>query len=245
MSDLAPIVPNKADEVVTFEAVDGWQLSGVLRRSLPPRLETGPRVMGAVLVPGSHHERDTFVYGLGLPDVLAERGITSIRFDIRGRGESRSPRSWRQLSTLERRRVADDVAAAADLLRTRAGITDASVAVISEQDTARSAALAAARDPLVGALVLLSPRLDPSTLEALTTRRLPTYVLVSKEDRRSLRGATHAYLAGDERSELDVFSGLGFGTTMFMSRSFEQPDEVPLQVMLADWIQRTLWIDAR
>ena len=240
MSDLAPIVPNKDDEVVTFEATDGWQLSGVLRLPLPARLDTGARVMGAVLVPGSHHEQDTFVYGLGVPDVLAEHGIASIRFDIRGRGESRSPRSWRQLSTLERRRVADDVAAAADLLRTRVGITDASVAVISEQDTARSAALAAAGDPLVGALVMLSPRLDRSTLEALAARRLPTYAMVSKEDRRSLRCSTHAYLAGDERSELDVFSGLGFGATMFMSRSFEQPDEAPLQVMLAEWVQRTL-----
>ena len=64
--------------------------------------------------------------------------------------------------------------------------------------------------------------------------------MVSKEDRRSLHDGTHAYLAGDERSELDVFSGLGFGATMFMSRSFEQPDEAPLQVMLAEWVQRTL-----
>jgi hypothetical protein len=39
---------------------------------------------------------------------------------------------------------------------------------------------------------------------------------------------------------LQVFSGLGFGATMFMSRAFEQPDEVPLQEMIGDWVQRTL-----
>lgn len=240
MSGLAPILPNEDDEVVTFAAEDGWELSGVLRLPASVRLDTGARALGAVLVPGSHHARDTFVYGLALPDVLADHGIASVRFDIRGRGESRVPRSWRQLSVLERRRVADDVAAAADLLRTRAGVADDAIAIISEQDTARAAAQAAAADPGVGALAMLSPRLDPTTLDALAVRRLPTCVMVSKEDRRSLYDSTHAYLAGDECSELHVFSGLGFGTTMFMSRSFEHPDEVPLQVVLAEWVQRTL-----
>jgi dienelactone hydrolase len=240
MSGLAPIMPNEGDEHVTFEAADGWRISGVLRLPVAAALETDAPAMGAVLVPGSHHERDTFVYGRGLPDALAERGIASIRIDIRGRGESRSPRSWRQLSTLERRRVADDVAAASDVLRARAGIDDASIAIICEQDTARAAALAAVRGPLVGALVMLSPRLDKSTLAALANRRLPTYAMVSKEDRRALRDATRAYLAGADSSELQVFSGLGFGATMFMSRAFEQPDEVPLQEMIGDWVQRTL-----
>lgn len=240
MSDLAPIAPNADDEFVTFAASDGWQLSGVLRLPISARLGTDARTLGAVLVPGSHHERDTFVYGLAVPDVLAEHGIASIRFDIRGRGESRAPRPWRQLSVLERRRVDDDVAAAVDVLRTRAAITDDAVAIIAEQDTANSAAQAAATDPHVGALAMLSPRLDASTIAALAARPLPTCAMVSKEDRRSLYDSTHAYLAGDDRSELHVFSGLGFGATMFMSRSFEHPDETPLQVVLAEWVQRTL-----
>lgn len=240
MSGLAPIVPNEEDEAVTFATVDGWRISGVLRLPVAARLQTGARVLGAVLVPGSHHERDTFVYGLALPDVLAEAGVASLRIDIRGRGESRDPRPWRQLSPLERHRVADDVAAAADLLRARAGIDDASIALICEQDTARAAVQAAVRDPLIGALVMLSPRLDGSTQTALADRRLPTCAMVSKEDRRGLHDATHAYLAGDDRSALHVFSGLGFGATMFMSRAFEQPDETPLQEIISDWVRNAL-----
>ena len=120
VSNLAPIVPNAADEPVSFASRDGWRLEGLLR--LPAGSGLGPDQVGrgVVLVPGSHHERDTFVYGLALPDVLAEHGIASLRFDIRGRGASRSPRSWRELTTLERHAVADDVASTSDVLRRRA-----------------------------------------------------------------------------------------------------------------------------
>ena len=31
MSGLAPIMPNEGDEHVTFEAADGWRISGVQR----------------------------------------------------------------------------------------------------------------------------------------------------------------------------------------------------------------------
>ena len=170
MTNLAPIVPNAADEPVSFVSRDGWQLEGVLR--LPSGSGHGPDQAGrgAVLVHGSHHERDTFVYGIALPDVLAEHGIASLRFDIRGRGASRSPRSWRELTTLERRAVADDVAVASDLLRQRADIGDGHLAVVGEQDTSRAVVAAVESDPHIGAMVLLSPRLGRSSAQGLRAR---------------------------------------------------------------------------
>ena len=240
MSGLAPIEPNGADQSVTFPSRDGWPLSGVLRRPDAGRAEPTAPPLGAVLVHGSHHERDTWVYGLSLPDVLAARGIASIRFDIRGRGESRAPRPWRALAPLERNAVADDVLAAAALLRDRAGISHGRLVLVGEQDTARHVVAAAATSDEVGALVLLSPRLDATSLGRLAARTLPTCALVSKEDRRSLRDSTAAYLAGADTGELHVFSGLGFGATMFMARAFEHADETPLQMIIADWIDRVL-----
>ncbi|HEY5874339.1 MAG TPA: hypothetical protein VIT64_03515 [Ilumatobacteraceae bacterium] len=241
MTNLAPIVPNAADEPVSFVSRDGWRLEGVLR--LPSGSGHGPDQAGrgAVLVHGSHHERDTFVYGIALPDVLAEHGIASLRFDIRGRGASRSPRSWRELTTLERRAVADDVAVASDLLRQRADIGDGHLAVVGEQDTSRAVVAAVESDPHIGAMVLLSPRLGRSSAQGLRARAVPTCAMVSKEDRRSLSDAVDAFLAGPaDRSELHVFAGLGFGTTMFMARAFQHPDEPPLEVMIAAWLARAL-----
>lgn len=238
MSAVPPIEPNPADESVDFDAADGWQLSGILRRRDEGFGEFGPAV---VLVPAPHHERDAYVYGLALPDVLAARGIASIRFDLRGRGASRSPRPWAALTAIERRAVALDVSAAAGVLRARAGLRSQELGIVAEQDVAAAAVAAVDAEPDVGALVLLSPRFGRTGLRGLVGRAVPTCAVVSPEDRRALRDAVAAYLAAPaEQSELHVLPGLGLGTTMFMARAFEQPGEVPLEVIITEWLHRVL-----
>jgi dienelactone hydrolase len=229
-------MPDEGDVPITFTATDGWRLSGTLRRLVGD----GPPLRGVVMVHGSHHARDTFVYGRALPTALAGAGIASIRFDIRGRGESRSPRPWSELSVAERRDVALDVAAALDHLR-GIGIGPGRMGVIGEQDTATAVVEAAAADADVGALVLLSPRLAARALAALRRSPMPTYALASKEDRHALRDATAAFASAPEpHSALHVFHGLGFGATMFMARAFEQPDEPALEDLIAEWFDRVL-----
>jgi dienelactone hydrolase len=236
VSGLAPITSDEGDLPITFSASDGWRLSGTLRGLAGD----APALRGVVMVHGSHHARDTFVYGRALPAALADAGIASIRFDIRGRGGSRSPRPWTELSVAERRGVALDVSAALDQLR-GIGIGSGRLGVIGEQDTATSVVEAAAADADVGALVLLSPRLAGRALAALRRRPLPTCVLVSKEDRRALRDATAAFASAPEpHSALHVFRGLGFGATMFMARAFEQPDEPALEDLVAGWLDLVL-----
>jgi dienelactone hydrolase len=220
------------DIEVELVTADGWRLGGLLR--LPPDSTHA----GVVLVHGSHHERDAFTYGLGVPEHLAARGIASLRFDIRGRGTSRNGRDFHSLSPVEQRGVVLDVAAALDALTAR---EVEAIGVVGEQDTAASVARAITNDERVRALVLVSPRLPPSALDALRARPRPTFAMVSKEDRESLRDATAAYLAGaEQRSRLEVFSGLGFGTTMFMARAFEQKTEQGLEEMIADWLGAAL-----
>lgn len=238
MSNLPPIEPNSADEVVTFESRDGWRLEGVFR--LPAAAVRRPNG-AAVLVHGSHHERDAYVYGRAVADVLADHGFASLRFDHRGRGGSRWPRAWRELTALERRGVAHDIAAASDWIRERANVDDGKVAIVSEQDSSSPAVAALEQCPYAAALVLLSPRLSRTSVERLRSRSMPVCALVSKEDRVALDAATHAYLAGTpRRSELHVFGGLGFGTTMFMARYFQHPDEEPLEEIIAVWLEREL-----
>ena len=235
MSTPGTVVPNDSDEPVVFEAGDGWTLVGTL---CLPDLE--PPSSGVVLVHGSMHEQDAFVYGVGLPAVLAERGIASLRFDIRGRGSSRAPRPWQSLTPVERRAVTLDVTAGVDLLRSRTA-HGVQIGVVGEQDTAASVVDAVCRDRGVAALVLLSPRLRRTSIANLAVRSVPTWVMVSKEDRLALRDAAGAYsVAPAPVSELHVESGLGFGTTMFMARAFEQPDEPTVEATLADWLSRVL-----
>lgn len=238
MSAVPPIEPSAADEAVEFIAADGWRLSGIMRPRDARFGELGPAV---VLVHAPHHERDAYVYGLALPDVLAARGIASIRFDIRGRGASRSPRPWAQLTPVERRAVALDVSAAAAVLRARAGLQSGELGIVAEQDVVSAALAAADAESDVGGLVLLSPRLGRTGLRRPVGRTVPTCAVVSPEDRRALRDAVAAYLAApSEHSELHVLPGLGLGTTMFMARAFEQPDEVPLEVIITEWFHRVL-----
>ena len=233
-------VNSEGEVEVEVVARDGWRLAGLLR--LPPGAGRAP---GVVLVHGSHHERDAFTYGVGLPELLADRGMASLRFDIRGRGGSRDGHDLHRMAALERRAVALDVAAALDHLASLPDVAGDRLGLVGEQDTAASV-VAAAVDPRTVALVLLSPRLPSSALDQLRDRQIPTFGLVSKEDRVSLRATTVAYLeAPPDHRRLEVFDGLGFGTTMFMARRFEQPAEEPLEEMIADWFAQELTLPDR
>jgi hypothetical protein len=204
-----------SDVEVHFAASDGWPLAGLLRR--PPN---DPAAPVAVLVPGSVHERDAFTT---LADSLADRGVASFRIDVRGRGTSRGELPFARMAPGQRRAVALDVAAAVEEV--------SAVAVIAEQDTAADALTGVVDDGHVRAVVLVSPR------GAVPPLDLPVFALVSSEDRDGLRTATDAYLAASENgSRLEVFKGLGFGTTMFSTRQFEHPDAEPLESMIADWL---------
>ena len=202
---------------IRLSAGDGWPVAGLLRQAA-----AGAPV--AVLVPASCHERDAFAT---LADALADRGVASLRIDIRGRGRSRGELPYARMAPGQRRAVALDVAAAAE--------EASAVAVVAEQDTAAHAVAGIAEDTRMRAVVLLSPRGHLPRLD------VPVFALVSSEDRHGLRTATDAYLAGSEHgSRLEVFKGLGFGTTMFSTRQFEHPDAEPLESMIADWLASRL-----
>ena len=212
---------------VEFAADDGWVLGGVLRAP-----SDGP-VPGVLGVPASLHERDAYT---ATAAVLEERGLASLRLDVRGRGSSLGDLPFARMAPLQRRRITLDVAAALEQLAAVPGVDPDRIALLGEQDTAADAVEAVAGDARVRAVVLMSARHGDRIARALATRSVSIFGLVSTEDRRGLRGTVDAYLAGDADSRIDVFDGLGIGVTMMSVLQFEQPDAKPLEAVIADWL---------
>jgi dienelactone hydrolase len=219
----------KDDARVTFRSSDGWELGGLLR--LPG--EPGPP--GVVLVPGSLHERDSFTT---TADALEERGIASLRFDLRGRGTSRGSLAFSRMAPGQRRRVRADVAAAVDEL-VSAGADSSRVGLVAEQDTAADAVLGAL-DGGAAAVVAISATSVERAVAALAARPVPVHGLVSAEDREAVRGTVDLFLAGRPGAgRLDVLHHLGRGATMFHLRA-GQPGAPPLEALIGDWLAATL-----
>jgi hypothetical protein len=141
------------------------------------------------------------------------------------------------MGPLQRRRVHLDVAAAVDLLAAETAVPAGRLAVIAEQDTAADAVDAVSDDERVGAVVLFSARSGRRLAAGIASRPIAVLGLVSTEDREGLAATVDAYLAGAEpTSRLEVFKGLGYGTTMLSTRQFEHPEAEPLEAMVAGWL---------
>ena len=223
-----------ADSEVAIVASDGWPIGGLLSW---PNAETS-EAPGALLVPASRHERDACT---AIAAALSERGVASLRIDVRGRGASRGETSYARMTPRQRQRVTLDVAAAFDHLASVPGVDPRRLALTAEQDTAADALGAVGGDQRLRAVALLSARHTAGCREAVGRRQVPVFGLVSKEDKEGLRATVDAFLAGDPAtSRLEVFDGLGLGTTMLSTRQFEFPDDEPLEAMIADWLAARL-----
>ena len=218
------------EQEITFKTSDGWQIAGAL---WVPNAKS--KAAGVALIHGSRHEKDA--YGQALPRLLNERGIATLRIDIRGRGSSRSPLAFNSMAPAQRRAVSLDILAAINFLASQPGVDSRRIAVVAEQDSAGPAAVVCAKDRRVAAFVLLSGRLSQKAKDEVAAARFPIFCLVSKEDRRGFKDMTDAYLSSNNRfSRLKVFEGIGFGTTMFSAWQYEFPKEEPIETLIGVWL---------
>ncbi|MFJ9605870.1 alpha/beta hydrolase [Kitasatospora sp. NPDC101176] len=138
------------DHETEFRSLDGTQLFGTIS-SPPSRAPVGT----AVLVHGSGVTREEGGFFTRLAHGLAERGITSLRFDLRAHGLSAGLEAELTIAA-----VTNDIRAASDHLGEH---TDRSgpLHVIAASFSGGAACLHAAHRPgSVDRLVLLNPRLD-------------------------------------------------------------------------------------
>jgi len=221
---------------VSFRTADGWLIHGIMT---VPALSAEP-VAGAVLVPSPSHDMD--VYGQnGYPSLRAAieaQNITTLRIDIRGRGKSSEPQEYHTLNAEQHEHVSQDVRGAVEFLCQQEEIDQSRVALIAEGSSAHATALGVAEDQRVCAFVMLSGRLGPDAIEALSRRTdLPVLGVVSREDKISFSDLTRIYRnSRAAASDILIHRDLGIGNPMFSMWAAKYPKEKPLEQTVAEWV---------
>jgi len=210
---------SRAAQRVTFRTDDGVILTATWYE--PPA--RGPAV---ILVHMLHRSRRDFD---ALASRLASEGIGALALDLRGHGDSQG-----SIGTDFAPMVADVKAARRFLI----GRSDVSgkIGLLGASLGANLVALAAADDPGVASLALLSPSLDYRGLRIEPAMRKfgsrPVLMVVSDDDPYASRSA-HDLEKGTRGREILSLTGAGHGSTMLER-------EASLMGSLVDWFRRTL-----
>lgn len=215
--------PPVSGETITFRAPDGTELAGTI---FSPGQRPAPAV---VLV---HMLTRTRADWLPLAERLRAAGFVVLTFDLRGHGESRGALDADgDLQPLRR-----DVTAAVQYLKARPEVARGRLALAGASVGANLAALAAAADPMVRALVLLSAGLDYRGLRIEAALRQygerPALVIAGTNDPYALRSAREL-TEGTTARELLTPEAAGHGTVMLA----RQPD---LITHVVDWLRSRL-----
>ena len=210
---------SRAAQRVTLRTDDGVILTATWYE--PPA--RGPAV---ILVHMLHRSRRDFD---ALASRLASEGIGALALDLRGHGDSQG-----SIGTDFAPMVADVKAARRFLI----GRSDVSgkIGLLGASLGANLVALAAADDPGVASLALLSPSLDYRGLRIETAMRKfgsrPVLMVVSDDDPYASRSA-HDLEKGTRGREILSLTGAGHGSTMLER-------DASLMGSLVDWFRRTL-----
>jgi dienelactone hydrolase len=211
---------------VTFTARDGVPISGVLHI---PAKTPAPAVVLLHMLGRTHRDWDAAAAR------LVEAGFAVLAVDFRQVALADPDAADGAKGTYAA--FVLDAEAARAYLAARPEVNAARIGMAGASIGANVAVLAAANDPAVRSLALLSVSLDYRGLkleQALKTfASRPALLIASSEDPFALRTARQAVTMGDGARELRVLSGAGHGTVMLA----REPD---LATALVDWFLRTL-----
>lgn len=214
----------EADELRVVVESAGWTLIGDLR--LPPI----PGPVPAVLML-NHVARDRTDYAQ-LADLLADRGVASLRLDLRGHGESvnlgrfvpyeqeRDPLVWD---------AEEDVAAALAFLRADSRMDASRLGVVGASYSGEEMAEAGRLHGYERAYVALSPGSFSNESIRSIDDSGAQWLFIASRDERHLGEVTAAVLEESERVELLVLPGSEHGARILGAR----PD---LSERIAIWL---------
>ena len=209
-----------AGRVVTFRADDGRTVSGYISEA-----STRP-APAVVLVPMLGRPKDDWA---AIAQRFADADITAVAIDLPG---EYAPADGRELAGWSR-----DVTAAVAYLASRPDVRPGSIAVVGASLGANLAAVAAAANPQVRAVALISPSLEyrgvriEGAMRQLGDR--PALLIASVRDPYAARSVRELGQGGPGPREIRWSDTPAHGTVL-LSR---EPD---LAHALVEWIQRTL-----
>ena len=209
-----------AGRVVSFRAEDGRTLSGYLAE---PAARPSP---GVVLVPMLGRPKDDWA---GIAQWFADANIMALAIDLPG---EYAPADGQELAGWSR-----DVGAAVSYLTSRPDVRPGAVALVGASLGANLAALAAAANPQVRAVALVSPSLDYRGVRIEAAMRQlgdrPALLIASRRDPYAARSVRELGQGGPGMREMRWSDTPAHGTVLLA----REPD---LARGLVEWIQRTL-----
>jgi len=222
-------------EAAAWNAPDGFRLHGTVL----PRRGKGRRPGVLVLrdFTSPLEAYDSLVTGLN------RQGYAVLLMEPRGMGRSRdttmcAPYAWWGREERMRDVVAADVASGLTVLGAQPLADSTAMVVVGSRETAAIVTAAAARDPRVKGVVLITPR--PSTtqvgpLRAATERlRAPCYFQTAPEEFDYTAALDALYRATDpKRSRLVDCKSAGSGPELFQR-------DARVRTLLGDWLRETL-----
>jgi dienelactone hydrolase len=168
---------------------------------------------------------------------LADAGINALAIDFRGHGGSSIGAPAADAGIDWPRLVLDVQAARAYLSALPGQVTRSAIGIAGASVGANAAILAAASEPGIKSLALLSPGLDYKSLRTASAMQklgaTPALFVAASNDPYALRSMRELSMFGPGLRETRTLDSAGHGTTM-LSRD---PD---LAGALVDWFQRTL-----
>jgi dienelactone hydrolase len=213
-------VVDGAGREVAFKSDDGRTVTGYLAEAAA---RPSPAV---VLVPMLGSPRDEWQ---SVAQALAEGEVTALTIDLPGQhlpGDSAAAAAWSR-----------DVTAAVSFLTSRADVRPGAIGVAGASFGATLAALAAAGDPRIRAIALVSPSLDYRGVRMEGAMRQvgdrPALLLASLQDPYAVRSVKELALAGSGPRETRWSETAAHGTVL-LSRD---PDLVR---SLVEWFEVTL-----
>jgi len=214
--------------LVTFRAKDGVQIAASFYQ---PSRRPAPCV---ILVHMLSRSRDDWQV---LASRLADAGIAALALDLRGHGASGADPRTEPGASGDLSPALLDVQAARAFLASRPDLGVTNVGVAGASVGANLAAMAAAADPTIRSIVLLSPGLEYRRVYAEAALKRygdrPVLMIASQEDGYATRSVRRLQKAGTGIREAQLVNGAGHGTMMLA----RQPDLVSV---ILQWFQRTL-----
>jgi alpha-beta hydrolase superfamily lysophospholipase len=213
--------PLAASQRVTFRSDDGVALAATWYE---PSSRPAPAVILVHMLQKSRRDWDQ------VAAQMASEGIGALAVDLRGHGES-------QGSAQDYAGMVQDIRAARRFLATRTEVTPLRFGIAGASIGATLAAQAAADDPSIASLALLSPSIDyrglriDAALKKYGAR--PALLVASDNDGYAVRSARDLQKNAAGLRENVVLSHAGHGTAMFAT----DPD---LARRLVEWFRRTL-----